>query len=103
VTRYVGKRHALREPANVVKSVECGHPVTRRRRHRLEAHGVAGYSAEQCWQEYRAHALYGLILAIPVSLGVQTTERGDRMFAAMADRAASQVLVNDIYSALQHH
>jgi aminoglycoside/choline kinase family phosphotransferase len=68
---------------------------------RLVASGVEGYSAEQCWLEYRVHALYGLILTIPVSLGVETTERGDKMFAAMADRAADQILVNESFAALQ--
>ena len=68
---------------------------------RLVANGVENYSAAQCWLEYRAHALYGLILTIPVSLGVETTERGDKMFAAMADRAAHQIVVNDSYAALQ--
>lgn len=68
---------------------------------RLLAHGVQGYSLDQCWHEYRAHAIYGLMLSIPISLGVQPTERGDRMFAAMADRAANQMLVNDTFAALK--
>jgi hypothetical protein len=68
---------------------------------RLVSSGVDGYSADRCWLEYRAHALYGLILTIPVSLGVETTERGDAMFAAMADRAADQIVVSDSYAALK--
>lgn len=67
---------------------------------RLIAHGVSGYSADQCWREYQAHALFGLVLTIPVSLGVQQTERGDAMFTAMARRAADQILVNDSFTAL---
>ena len=67
---------------------------------RVLSYGVEGYSAEQCWREYQAHALYGLVLTIPVSLGVQATERGDAMFAAMACRAADQILANDSFAAL---
>lgn len=67
---------------------------------RLLNHGVENYDFEQCWREYRAHALYGLILAIPASLGVQSTERGDAMFGAMASRAAQQIVDNDSYAAL---
>jgi len=67
---------------------------------RLVADGVDGYSAEQCWREYQAHALYGLVLTIPVSLGVEATERGDAMFGAMARRAADQIVANDSFAAL---
>lgn len=68
---------------------------------RLLSHGVQGYSAQQCWLEYQAHSLYGLVLTVPVSLGVQTTERGDKMFAAMASRAAEQIRANNGYSAIK--
>ncbi|MEE6176108.1 oxidoreductase family protein [Mycobacterium sp. 050134] len=66
----------------------------------LLAHGVENYSADRCWREYQAHALYGLVLTIPVSLGVVATERGDAMFGAMASRAAEQVVANESFSAL---
>lgn len=68
---------------------------------RLSSHGVQNYSREQCWQEYRAHALFGLVLTIPVSMGVQATERGDAMFGAMARRAAEQIIANDSVAAVQ--
>lgn len=68
---------------------------------RLLSHGVQGYSADRCWLEYRAHAVFGLMLTVPVSLGVQATERGDKMFAAMATRAAAQILENESYTALK--
>lgn len=67
---------------------------------RLLSYGVEDYTAEQCWREYQAHALYGLVLTIPVSLGVETTERGDAMFGAMASRAAEQIVANDSFAAL---
>lgn len=53
--------------------------------------GVEGYSFEDCWLDYQAQALYALVLTVPVSMGVQPTERGDAMFAAMATRAAGHV------------
>ncbi len=67
---------------------------------RLLSHGVDNYGAELCWREYQAHALYGLILTIPISLGVESTERGDAMFGAMASRAAQQIVDNDSFAAL---
>jgi aminoglycoside/choline kinase family phosphotransferase len=68
----------------------------------LLSYGVPNYSAKQCWDEYRAHAVYGLVLTIPVSMGVQRTERGDRMFAAMARRAADQLIALDSFAALDN-
>ena len=67
---------------------------------RLASYGVENYSFEECWQEYRAHALFALVLTIPVSMGVQATERGDAMFGAMARRAATQIIANDSFEAL---
>jgi aminoglycoside/choline kinase family phosphotransferase len=68
---------------------------------RLSSYGVENYSLEDCWREYRAHALFGLVLTIPVSMGVQATERGDAMFGAMARRAAEQIVANDSVAALR--
>jgi len=67
---------------------------------RLTAGGVENYSFDECWREYQAHALFGLVLTIPVSMGVQATERGDAMFGAMARRAADQIIANDSFTAL---
>jgi aminoglycoside/choline kinase family phosphotransferase len=67
----------------------------------LTAIGVENYALEECWREYQAHALFGLVLTIPVSMGVQATERGDAMFGAMARRAADQIIVNDSFAALR--
>lgn len=67
---------------------------------RLITRGVTGYDIGRCWQEYQAHALYGLVLCIAVSLGVVSTERGDAMFGAMAGRAANQIVDNDSFRAL---
>jgi aminoglycoside/choline kinase family phosphotransferase len=67
---------------------------------RLSSYGVENYSFDECWREYQAHALFGLVLTIPVSMGVQATERGDAMFGAMARRAADQIIANDSFAAL---
>jgi len=50
------------------------------------------------WQEYRRHAFSGFIMAINASLHVEQTERGDRMFAAMAERQAQMALDLDSLS-----
>tara|TARA_R110000824_G_scaffold61807_3_gene164031 strand:- start:9783 stop:10823 length:1041 start_codon:yes stop_codon:yes gene_type:complete len=52
------------------------------------------------WQEYRRHAFSGFIMAINASLHVEQTERGDRMFAAMAERPAQMALDLDSLSLL---
>lgn len=67
----------------------------------LRSHGVADYSLEECRREYRAQAIHGLILTVPVSMGVQQTERGDAMFDGMARRAADQLVRNESYAALE--
>ena len=55
---------------------------------------------EAFWQEYRRHAFSGFIMAINASLHVEQTERGDRMFAAMAERPAQMALDLDSLSLL---
>lgn len=47
---------------------------------------------DQFWTEYRRHAFSGFIMAINASLHVEQTERGDRMFAAMAERPAQMAI-----------
>ncbi len=55
---------------------------------------------ESFWQEYRRHAFSGFIMAINASLHVEQTERGDRMFAVMAERPAQMALDLDSLSLL---
>ncbi|MGB5723552.1 MAG: phosphotransferase [Parasphingorhabdus sp.] len=54
----------------------------------------------QFWTEYRRHAFSGFIMAINASLHVERTDRGDRMFAAMAERPAQMALDLDSLSLL---
>jgi phosphotransferase family enzyme len=58
---------------------------------RLRAEGAV-LDPDGCWHDYRAYALGGLIMAIVGWALVERTPRGDGMFAAMANRAASHVL-----------
>ena len=44
------------------------------------------------WQAYRRAAFSGFLMAVNASLHVEQTERGDTMFAAMAERPAQMAL-----------
>lgn len=65
-----------------------------------EALGIPGYGWAQCWSDYRAQSLHGLVLVLLASLGVERTERGDRMFLTMARRVAAQIEDLDAFAAL---
>lgn len=55
-------------------------------------HRTNGPDFDQFWAEYRRHAFAGFLMAINASLHVEQTERGDKMFAAMARRPAQMAL-----------
>jgi len=55
---------------------------------------------ELFWTDYRRHAFSGFIMAINASLHVEQTDRGDRMFAAMAERPAQMAIDLDSLSLL---
>jgi hypothetical protein len=57
----------------------------------LTARGVAA-DADALWTDYRVGALSGYVMAIFASMSVERTERGDEMFAVMAERPARQAL-----------
>ena len=44
------------------------------------------------WRDYRIGALSGYFMAVFASMSVERTERGDEMFAVMAERPARQAL-----------
>ena len=46
----------------------------------------------QMWDQYRLFATSGYIMAIVASMLVKQTERGDAMFAAMANRHGRQMI-----------
>lgn len=57
----------------------------------LAARGV-DQDAGLFWQDYRRYAFSGFIMAINASIHVEQTERGDEMFAVMAERPAQMAL-----------
>ncbi len=65
----------------------------------LTALGAAA-DAQALWQEYRLYAFSGFLMAILASMNVERTERGDEMFAVMAERPAWQILALDSLSLL---
>jgi len=48
--------------------------------------------ADSLWTDYRVGALSGYFMAVFASMSVERTERGDEMFAVMAERPARQAL-----------
>lgn len=57
----------------------------------LAAHGVVA-DADAGWRDYRVYALSGVLMAIFASMNVERTDRGDEMFAVMAERPARQAI-----------
>jgi aminoglycoside/choline kinase family phosphotransferase len=58
----------------------------------LIAAGVADYAWDQCWADYRRASFHGIMTAVAGAYFVTRTERGDRLFAIMAQRHARQAL-----------
>lgn len=57
----------------------------------LVAAGVAP-DVDALWTDYRVGALSGYFMAVFASMSVERTDRGDEMFAVMAERPARQAL-----------
>lgn len=57
----------------------------------LCARGVAAQS-DALWDDYRVGALSGYFMAVFASMSVERTDRGDAMFAVMAERPARQAM-----------
>jgi len=99
---------SLGNPANDIAymiGTSFADPADRRKHEqRLVKDYLAARSAapdfQTFWTEYRRHAFSGFIMAINASLHVEQTERGDRMFAAMAERPAQMALDLDSLSLL---
>ena len=63
-----------------------------RRYHRALASGGVRLSWDECWAGYRRHAFSGIVMDVIAAMVVQQTKRGDKMFAAMANRHARHAL-----------
>ena len=59
--------------------------------HALTAYGVAGYSLEECWDDYVFGLVQGPLVAVFGCAYGTRTPRGDRMFAAMVARACAAI------------
>jgi len=57
----------------------------------LTALGVEDYSLEALRADYRRFSFSGLVMAVVASQIVEASERGDAMFAAMAERHGQQI------------
>ncbi len=57
-----------------------------------------GYALEQAWEDYRRAAFSGFLMALISAMLVERTERGDEMFATMAERSGWQALHLDALS-----
>lgn len=55
---------------------------------------------DACWREYRIQALSGFLMAVFASMIVARTDRGDEMFAAMAERPGRQAIDLDSLAVL---
>ena len=53
--------------------------------------GIEGYSAEDCWRDYRRMSFGTLVMAVASSMLVARTDRGDRMFLCSVERACAQI------------
>ena len=60
----------------------------------LERHDIH-VDRNAAWRDYRLYALSGVLMAIFASMNVERTERGDEMFAVMAERPAWQAIALD--------
>ena len=63
----------------------------------LQARGV-DTDTDRLWTDYRIGALSGYFMAVFASMSVERTERGDEMFAVMAERPARQAIDLDSLS-----
>ena len=59
------------------------------------------YSLEEAWNDYRRGSFVGFLMAVMSAMIVERTERGDEMFAVMAERSGWQALHLDAVSFLQ--
>jgi hypothetical protein len=62
--------------------------------HYFELLQTAGIDADKSghWRDYRRYAFSGFIMAVFASMNVERSDRGDEMFAVMAERPARQIL-----------
>ncbi|MEO5875341.1 MAG: phosphotransferase [Streptosporangiaceae bacterium] len=57
----------------------------------LTGYGVSGYSAEECFEDYRFAALQGPLITVLGCAYGSRTDRGDTMFLTMARRSSAMI------------
>ena len=57
----------------------------------LVTFGVTGYGVDSCWDDYRFALFQGPLITVLGSYVAKATERGHRMFTAMAERSARAI------------
>lgn len=70
---------------------------------RLVEHGVRNYVWADCWTEYRKLCFGGVVMGVVASMLTPQTDRGDRMFLAMATRHLRQAVDHESLSLLPVH
>ena len=66
----------------------------------LSRYDIGDYDFDRCWDDYRRYSFSGFFMAVYAGVLVQRTERGDRMFATMANGASAQVVDLDAFDFL---
>ena len=59
------------------------------------------YPFEEAWNDYRRGSFVGFLMAVMSAMIVERTDRGDEMFAVMAERSGWQALHLDAISFLK--
>ncbi|HKT76769.1 MAG TPA: phosphotransferase [Sphingobium sp.] len=70
----------------------CEEELVRHYHGRLTTAGVSDYDWDDGWNDYRRASFHGLMTAVAAVSFVTRTERGDRLFAIMAQRHARMAL-----------
>ncbi len=78
----------------------CERELLGRYHEALSSYDIGDYDLDRCWADYRRYSFGGFFMAVFAGVLVQRTERGDRMFAAMANGASSQVIDLDAFEFL---
>ncbi len=68
----------------------------------LCARGVVGYEWRQCLVDYKRATLAGVLMTVIASQVVASDDRGDAMFAAMAERHFSHAIDHNAGDTLTH-
>ncbi len=66
----------------------------------LHEFGIEDYNAKQCWQDYRLGVFHAPVVTVFGAIAAKPSERGDRMFTVMAERAATAIADLDALSLL---